>query len=123
MAIVLEVVATEVVVITVVIAVIVLVSQIGSSISQGSGHWPLSSWRSPVKLHTFCNLLKSLQLGALNSANRLFSCNRATEYQSSSEDSSISLPLRGIYRRRRHIFIIRYILLDSPDELPVIQGY
>lgn len=43
------VVATEVVVITVVIAVIVLVSQIGSSISQYSGHWPLSSWRSPVK--------------------------------------------------------------------------
>lgn len=121
----LEVVATEVVVITVVIAVIVLVSQIGSSISHSSGHWPLSSWRSPVKLHTFCNLLKSLQLGALNSANRLFGCNRATEYQSGSVDRSISLPLRGIYeyRRRRHIFIIRYILLDSPDELPVIQGY
>lgn len=38
----LEVVATEVVVITVVIAVIVLVSQIGSSISQSSGHWPLA---------------------------------------------------------------------------------
>lgn len=33
---------TEVVVITVVIAVILLVSQIGSSISQSSRHWPLA---------------------------------------------------------------------------------